>query len=540
MDAVDPLGAATRTHRGIRGLGIFALLGCAVLQLLIEPSEDNIMSVMMIVVASIVTFWITLNPRLFRAAPLPALITLGFNVSALSGALVFQTLYMNPVSFNLEVPQFTFGATAVFQAALLVALLLFVASERLNAVSRFVTTRVYQPLGLMRVPSEGQLWLMGFIGVVSLIWSSTAAYSVGIAYGDIIGKFISTMGFMAYAPFLIPLRPSMFPGQRIRQSGMGGGALIGYFFVLIGLAMVLNSRGAFVLGFASLIATLVLYYLMGQLIITPKIRRWLMLSALLLVALFPALVDMSTAIILARAERTSVSAMELVASTMEKFSDSELLETERDIAVARSDYALYEDLYVDNPFLNRLVVTKYTDNTLASPEMREGVYQEYLWNVSMDKIEALMPTPVLRFFGSELDKTELEFSMGDAIFFVESGWGLGGHRMGSSVGHGIGMLGWIGSLLIIPLFLVVFVCVQTLTHLVGGRVFAVPLLLFEVIAIATLASGDSLLTPVEFIVRRLPQHMFIYWMLFVVTAWLLRSSRPMGAVVGRPDGPREH
>ena len=189
---------------------------CAFAQLLIDASITNVLCVLIVLIASIFTFQFIFRSSVLCLAPLPALVVVGFNIATMSGALVAQTLSMRSLVFNLRVPEITFSTCAVYQISLLLAFYLFVSSSILPYISQLINCRVFNFIGIMRAPRSAQLWLMGIIGSSIIAWSSTVRYGVdAIQYGDVGGKFLFGLIYIAYAPFLIPIRSAVFPdGQR--------------------------------------------------------------------------------------------------------------------------------------------------------------------------------------------------------------------------------------------------------------------------------------------------------------------------------------
>jgi len=170
--------------------------------------------------------------------------------------------------------------------------------------------------------------------------------------------------------------------------------------------------------------------------------------------------------------------------------------------------------------LARLIQTKYVDNTLALKGVRNGRYSDYMWDITIKKLKALLPTPAFKVFGIRLNKEDLEFSMGDEMQHVEYGSFLGRYVTGSEIGHGFGLMGPFIFVAAVPLFLVVYIALQSLTMTSRGYVVITPVILLQMIQVYYLACNDSLLTPVSFILRGLPQDILLYWLIFKATRWL--------------------
>lgn len=512
---------SARTCRQARRIALGGLLICVLGQLLIDASARNLVCVFITVIMSVITFHLVIRGSVFRAMPLPALIVLGFNVSTMSGALIAQTASLRPLVFNLQVPEITFALCALFQVSLLAALFTFLSSSTLRAASRTVTRRVWSRMGIMQAPTPGQLWIMGFMGSAAMAWTASQGYSGQIQYGDVGSKLVAGLGYLAFAPFLLPILEKAFPSAHPSSRGkISSWPLIGYLALLVLIAMIRNSRGTFAIGVANLGMAALVLILMGQLHVTSKLRRRLAIGAVIMLIAAPILSDLATAMVVVRGQRTEVSSIELVRRTLSAINDKQALEDYRQAAAQLTGTGEYEENYLANPFVARFVQTKFFDKSLSYVDVRTGRHASHLWDVTLDKIMAYLPTPALSFLGIDINKENLRFSVGDALYNANSGAGLGGYRTGSPIGHGMGLMGLFMFIVAIPLFLLAFMALQSLTMSAGSFVIISPVILLQLMSVYGLAAGDSLLDPIGLMLRGLPQNILIYWMAFHGTRWM--------------------
>lgn len=530
-DLYDSTAQSARVCRRARRIALGSLLVCAFGQLLIDASARNLACVFIAVITSAITFHFVIRGSVFRAIPLPALVVLGFNVSTMSGALIAQTASLRSLVFNLQVPEITFALCAIFQVSLLIALYTFFLLAPLRAASGTAARRLFRPMGIMRAPAPSQLWIMGFIGSAAMAWTASRGLAGQIEYGDVASKFVAGLTYLAFAPFLLPILEKAFPSEHpsIRRK-ISSWPLIGYLALLVLIAMIRNSRGAFAMGAANLGMAALLLILMGRLHVTARLRRRLAIGVAIMLVAAPVLSDLATAMVVVRGDRTEVSSIELVRRTLSAFHDKQALADYRKAAAVLAGSVDYEENYLDNPFVARFVQTKFFDNTLSYEDVRTGQHASYLWDVTLDKTLAYLPTPVLTSLGIDVDKEHLQFSMGDALYDAHAGTGLGGYKTGSPIGHGMGLMGPLTFVAAIPLFLLVFMALQSLTNSVGPVVVISPVILLQLMSVYGLAVGDSLLDPIGLMLRGLPQNILIYWMAFHGTQWIgvfsLRRRRP--------------
>ncbi|MGB0712070.1 MAG: hypothetical protein ACPGUC_00785, partial [Gammaproteobacteria bacterium] len=93
---------------------------------LVQPTLDthwiNLYCTALAVLTTLITVQFAVRAPLLRAAFIPSIVVLGFTTATSAGALIFQSLYLTPISGELEAPVLTFTVVAGFQAALLLSL----------------------------------------------------------------------------------------------------------------------------------------------------------------------------------------------------------------------------------------------------------------------------------------------------------------------------------------------------------------------------------------------------------------------------------
>lgn len=511
----------------------FVLVIAALAQFVIESSGDNLAAVSMVALISVLMIHLVVRASVLRVAPLPVVIVAGFNLTTLSGSLIAQTLFLSPMTYNLEEPLLTFGASAGLQMSLLVALWVLLSWSGLQVATRRIAMGVVVPLGLVRAPTPAQLWMMGAVGVAASVFFAVTKTADSVAYGDVLGKLLIGFHVFAYMPFFIPLLPAMTPNPGASRNvpflsvrGSHLLPLVLYFGVVIGLATLRNSRSVFALAIASVLVVAALIFMLGQFRLT-RAARWVVFGGVMGgVLTAPLMVDLSTAILVARQASASGNVGELADRTWDALQNPALLEEQRILReMVRLDSAIDED-YNPNPFLNRLVVTKYIDNGMALDEVRSGHHAEVMWRIFADKVLSLLPTPVLRFFGSDLDKDAMNFSGGDTMLFLQGGQDLGMQVLGSTVAYALGLAGNLAFLMVVPLALLAYFALQVLTRSENGWVIMSPVIVLKAFALVHLFSGDSLVDVISFLFRDLPQTLVLYLVLLFVTGPFVTMVNP--------------
>ena len=89
---------------------IFSMLG----QLFIDLSSENVISTLVIALATSVTLAYLYWVDAYKITPISAIIILALLFTGLFGALLFQTLNINPVIKYLFIPVYTFSKLAFY------------------------------------------------------------------------------------------------------------------------------------------------------------------------------------------------------------------------------------------------------------------------------------------------------------------------------------------------------------------------------------------------------------------------------------------
>jgi hypothetical protein len=398
----------------------------------------------------------SLRPEVMQRALLPSFATLGCGISLCIGPLVYQTINWLPISENLEQPSHTFISAALFSTVIGIALQACIRSETLLTTTSSITYRYLLPTGIYHLPPVKVIWALGFTGLVALVLSSEKISGTA-EYGNVTAKILVACGFLAYSPYLLPLKQyfQTEPSSPIQPTRLVY-KLIFYTVVLVFIGFLKNSRSIFSVGLFSLGCGLFAFAALGKI---PLVKEKLLKYAPFIwiaILLAPLMGTLSDAMVIARNDRTEMSANELVAKTIEMAFNSEALQSHQ---LARRDKAAvgeYSEYYVDNPYLSRFILVKFLDNMLSVNEVQSGAASTELARMTLIKLLAQLPTPALSLIGSDINKKDLEFSFGDYMYYLEHWTGLGYYRVGSPIAHGIGIFGATFYLLAVPLYLFYF------------------------------------------------------------------------------------
>jgi hypothetical protein len=448
-----------RSKMTIRRLVIGTVLGLTILslllQMIIDPALENIASACLVAASSMSILAYIGWTRALDIQPLSTFSIFGFCATTQLGALLAQTAAWTALRNSLYDPVYTFGTLAMYQAIALAvhAAYTFLFKAKHSAISpiRWVLNRA----GLYRRPDAAILWMMGAVGLASFALSGNKG---------VIGKVAVAFNFLTWAPFLIPMYLAEV-GDSYCNARRATPLLALYTLAICLLGVAVNARGIIFLG----VITIGLCYLLIALRSTAPVRvrgaTLLKISVLGAVALALAgpISDLATAMAIARAHRGKVSALEMMANTLDAWKQPYLIAQFRAIDQAATR-KVYDETYIANPLIARFVETKFHDNSLHfAALLTTEDSKARLGNVTAAMVWAVLPTPILRALHISVNKTDLEFSMGDYIFYLSRGIPLGGHLTGSIFAEGITLFGPLFPFLYAGICVVSFVLMDLMT-----------------------------------------------------------------------------
>jgi hypothetical protein len=473
------------------------------LQMLIDPSVKNSASACIVTVSSLSVLLYLFWSAALETHPLSAFALFGFCCTSQLGALLFQTAAWTPVSGLLYDPLHTFGALAFYQGIALAVHSIY----RFFSVQRPQGVQLLRGLlnwaALYRVPSSGALWFMGCVGLCTFPFAH---------YQNALGKIAGGFGFLTWAPFLIPFYLREV-GESYCNAVFNKGLLFAYAGAAVVLGLALNTRAVMFQG-AALIG--LLYLLTGMRSTAPltsrSFFRFAAVAVVLLAVSIPAS-ELATSMAIARQWRGRVSASEMIKTTFFIMSKPNLLAAARAHAEAASQFGAYDERYVANPLLNRLVVTKYDDNAFHfAASLTSEDAKARLRDISIKLAWAGLPSPVLAKLGIIISKEELTYSMGDYLAYLSRGLPLGGHTIGSMLAQGIVLFGPLFPFVYAAICLVLFWFIDLLSvRPVAGKASPAALGMLQIWGLfITGISYEGLHLAGYFVIRNFWQTVLIY------------------------------
>ena len=431
------------------------ILISSIFQFIFFQIVENTLAIICVIFAWLLVTIFFFRLRILQQYPLSTFFLIGYTSTQFYFPLVFTSIEVKPIIFNLEHP------IGVFLHSLLALIVLII----VHTVYRFM----FKPISKNKIsflekvnffdpPSDFQMWFMGFTGLGASFYVYLYSPSIGWnVTGSALDKFIQALIPFSYAPFFLPF--SQLYGRDKKKSKFLVVLLVTFAFLLFLVGIGRNSRGAFMIGFIST----GLAYTIGLLLGYFKPRFFtiknIAIGVFALWLLTSPLADIGTAMVIVRGQRHDISYLELIEQTLEIFNDKESIRLYRSIDTDTKEKKEWDENYLNNIFLARFSNVKFNDASLIQAE-KIGEMDMLMFNFSIDYAWATLPQPFLDVLGININKEMVKgVSIGDYLYYRASGSpeALGGYRTGSFAGTGMAAFGWwyllILGVVIVPVYI---------------------------------------------------------------------------------------
>ena len=491
-------------------------------QFSIDFSAENIAAACIVLASSLAVLLYINWTGAIQTHPLSTFALFGFCVTTQLGALLVQSATWTPLALNLRQPVETFATLALYQGIALVAHGMYrLFSQPARPKKSSLIRAGLEKLGLYATPTVGTLWIMGLIGLFTFLISGGEGVGSKVAHG---------LTFVAWAPFLIPMY--------VLQQGSGycnvkkNYAFLTLYMGLIALlGIAANARGLMLSG----AMTIALFALLSAMRSTQKITASRVakvgVTAILMGALSIPVTDLVTAMVIARKVRGHASTAKMVEETFYYFQQPQLLNAQREKNKFISVQSKYDETYFASPLMGRLVETKFHDNALYFSSRISLQDEEKMLDITGDFFWSTLPDPMLKAMAIDVEKKDLNFSMGDYISHLGGGGELGGRKTGSGFAQGISIFGYFFPLIYLLVCPILFLAHDLLTYRSpSGRVLVSTLGMLGIWNLFQYGiSAESLQGIFMGVARGLPQKIILFLLIFHIARV---GSRMLGSLAG--------
>lgn len=490
---------------------IFTILG----ELFLYPSLDNVYGCLMMAISYYV-FQYFLKEKYITQYPFAFLMYTSMFMYRYLPVLA-TLLEGKPVTYGFENPLETFLHEIIL--FLVSSLAFYLGCEyALSNGKNNIIKRSLSKLSFYRA-SPAHLWCIGFFGLAIRIYN----YSLGdVEYGDIQGKFTMGLNYLMYAPLVLAF-PSL-AGLKYQKNKL----VIIYAIVVFVVNIASNSRLGVISPIGTILLLFVLYIIRENLRVKNYIS-FLKLSLIVVAAILfiNLLSNVSIAMLYTRKIRTDVDRTELFSATVETMQNDLLMKRLRKIQNAQSDQIKsykegWTEDYLDNFMLNRYANMRISDETLYYAKKR-GYSNKNMQEFFQKKLLVIFPTPILEFFGTYVDKKNMEYSPGDMLY----GKGFGGYRVTSHLGDGLANFGYWYFLIQFVVFFVMFKLLNTFVLKIGSTLIYAPFALMNIFEyLGKFRNSNGVLSELYYIGRYYLQGIVTYLIIYFILDFLIGFFAP--------------
>ena len=428
-------------------------------QLFIDFSTVNIATSTIILVSGLFVLLYFRWSDALETHPLSSFAILGFSITTVTGALWAQSASWLAVSADLRQPLITFPVLALYQAIAIIAHVLYRwMNKKSPTESPSLLRRSFEVLGVYEVQSISILWIVGIFGLFCVLLSRVFPLANGFSY-------------LAWTPFLIPIYSAQI-GKDYCNIKINYLFLALHTLTIAMLAIFFNSRGELLAGFATVGLIFLLTAMRSQkLVTTHSLFRGLFVVLVGIALSFPAN-DLVKAMMIARLEQGRASYITTMQNTIKNFTDSSRLERFSKLELARNLRSAYDEKYIENPMIARLVTTKFNDNAIYFAGRLSDKDKDYLLGLTGDFFWVTLPQPFLDAFKIGVDKEKLRFTVGDVLANMAIGSSLGGYRTGSVFAQGLALFGNLFVIVYFAMCLILFASIDIFSKWTANGVVA--------------------------------------------------------------------
>ncbi|WP_324024078.1 hypothetical protein QSV08_13915 [Maribacter sp. BPC-D8] len=418
-----------------------------------------------------------------------------------------------PISYGFERPFQTFIYEIILFSISSLAFYLACQPTLKNPENNIIQKSLYRLKFFETTPAT--LWVMGIIGVIIRIYNLNESTE----YGDVGGKFLLGLNYLMYAPLCL-IFPSLTNLEYNSKKSLW--LYLGAIFI-INIAS--NSRQAIITPMAIVALLFFLFLISKNLKFTQYLSKTkIVVFGIILFSILNLLSNISLAMLYNRNIRSKVNKLELFQRTIDTVFDDELmsrLKANKDKEEGQQ-FITYQqgwtEMYVDNFMLARYANMRITDETLYYAEKR-GYNNKQMQIGLKESLLALLPTPVLQYFGLYIDKTKKEFSRGDLLY----GSGFGWYRVTSHVGDGLATFGFWYFPIQFLAFLVVFKLLNCYVYFTTSSIKYAPFALIGVFNfLGMFRNAQGIYADFMFILRDFLQGIITYLLIFYIIKLALK------------------
>lgn len=483
-------------------------LAAGIAQFFIEPSQENIVSTIWCVSASVAMIQYLSRSESGKTHPFSSLALLGFNITSLLTSLVAMSVYGLPLTNGLRAAEITFPALSLLHFFAIGIHWVYRHFIPFDKAPQHIAKSIFKPIGLFSTPHIYTIWIMGTLGAISMVFGYAET-------GDVGGKTIQALSFLCWMPFLIPFYYAR-EGDVYCNIKKQAFFILGFVLLMILIGLARNIRQIMLIGPMQLLFA---YYIFlsgsSEKATAAGIKKFFLVMLVGSLAVYFT-ADLATAMVVARAKRDKSTYKEMITTTFIVLTKERYrLQQYRDSTDIAASTSFYDESYIPNPVLARLSETKFHDNMFYFGSRFSEKNIEDLTEGFKNKIISILPETILKPLFKDFNKNDYIFSMGDYYLYLIAGEGrLSSFVTGSIWADFFTLFGWTFFFVAAPYILLMYIALDSFSlRNKTLNVSAVGICTTWFIFIYGIG-GESIPAKVSFLVRELPQRVLLYAFLF--------------------------
>lgn len=451
-------------------LGRILLVGC-LLEMVFFTSMENFLGCISSIYGWYLISVCCIKREYLEKFPLPTLVMFGLGICYSVLPVIVTLVEGKPITFNFQVPYLTFYnqiiSMTVITAAFRCAIKLYKPKCLLN--------RLWNKIGYMTVPSEKQIWTLGFLGIISLlsILSEMGEEHEYQATGNFVGIVIRVLSGLSLAPICL-----YFKNLYGDNSPAKSKRFVKYYIVILMVIGFATTRRLLIFNSIVTVACIYLFIIIynNRRIFTAKNTIIVVVAAYLVTG---PVAEIAMAMILNR--HFGGNASQTAEAVWKLYNDKETLHKAYQLQMALTDNGGdnsqgWSEYYVDNIFLDRFCNLRTIDGTLYNAQKAGfgcSAGQKYYESYWINEIPSFITNSLglkKDFRGTATDHMVIDN-------FSENIYSLSGFKVGGETGVGLWMFGYSYYIIAFLTYIIVFYFLCSFVNISSaGILFPLPVL----------------------------------------------------------------
>jgi len=470
-------------------------------------SNFNTIDTLITLIILFTTYWMMekiFNKKYIVEFFIPFLIVFYLNWSYLSGPLILKTFFFQNLTSNFFLPIETFIIAIIFQILLVLVLLFFESSIKLNKISTFISNKIIYNLKGYVVLNRTFLYFLLLFLFINRLYLNVIDQGVNsfTEYGNISMKLLYGFNLFYFLPLI-----HFFYLFQVKEISKGKIYFIFFIYILSGFffAITGNSRTQIFLFFFYLLFFVNFFkiFIFENYSTTLNFKFFILIIFILIIGN-----KLSQNITEDRIYRSDISAMELF-----KLSTGERLEG------PEIEHFLGDESLVGNPIADRLISIKFLDKSLYYSKDFNKSQKKYFKDFINKRFLFILPQNLTNIFDKEYIKEDYAISSGSLVERTYYGYDKGGLK---TSGNFLAELMIIFDsyivicLLIFIMFLIVFIITQSFQKKNPSSNEFSPLIIVLLIGIVNVINADSLMGILSFTFRTFSETIFLNFIIILI------------------------